>query len=144
MSWEEAKLRETLSQVRAFGDDTTLVECKTAGGAVPETLGESLCAFANMPQTGTIILGVDQRKDFAVTGVDNPTQMIEKVTSLNRNAVTPAPQLDFSTITIDGKHVVIVEVTPLSPTQKPATYRSKPYLLQGDGDFQSSNWKAPR
>ncbi|OIR43636.1 helix-turn-helix domain-containing protein [Corynebacterium sp. NML130628] len=119
MSWEEAKLRETLRQVRAFGDD------------------ESLCAFANMPQTGTIILGVDQRKNFAVTGVDNPAQMIEKVTSLNRNAVTPAPQLDFSIITIDGKHVVIVEVTPLFPTQKP-------YLRQGDGDFQPSNWKAPR
>lgn len=135
MSWEEAKLRETLSQVRALGDDTTLVECKTAGGGVPETLGESLCAFANMPQTGTIILGVDQRKNFAVTGVDNPAQMIEKVTSLNRNAVTPAPQLDFSTITIDGKHVVIVEVTPLSPTQKPATFRGKPYLRQGDGDY---------
>lgn len=135
MSWEEAKLQETLSQVRAFGDDTALVECKTAGGGVPETLGESLCAFANMPQTGTIILGVDQRKNFAVTGVDNPAHMIEAVTSLNRNSVDPAPQLDFSTITIDGKHVVIVEVTPLSPTQKPAMYRGKPYLRQGDGDY---------
>lgn len=103
MSWTERRLRETLSQLRAFGDDTTLVECKTAGGGVPEQLGETLCAFANMPQAGAIILGVSERRGFEATGVAEPAQMEKSVVNVNRSAVTPAPQLEFSTTCLTGR-----------------------------------------
>lgn len=128
-------MRETLSQLRAFGDDTTLVECKTAGGGVPESIGETLCAFANMPQSGAILLGVSERRGFEVTGVDDPAQMEKKVTSVNRAAVKPAPQLEFTHLSLEGKNVVVVEVTPLLPSEKPANYDGKPYLRQADGDY---------
>ena len=135
MTWTEGQLRETLSQLRAFGDDTTLVECKTAGGGVPESIGETLCAFANMPQSGAILLGVSERRGFEVTGVDHPAQMEKKVTSVNRAAVKPAPQLEFTHLSLEGKNVVVVEVTPLLPSGKPANYDGKPYLRQADGDY---------
>lgn len=135
MTWTEGQLHETLSQLRAFGDDTTLVECKTAGGGVPENIGETLCAFANMPQTGAILLGVSERRGFEVTGIDDPAQMEKKVTSVSRAAVTPAPQLEFTHLPLDGKNVVVVEVTPLLPSEKPATYDGKPFLRQADGDY---------
>lgn len=128
-------MRETLSQLRAFGDDTTLVECKTAGGGVPKNIGETLCAFANMPQSGAILLGVSERRGFEVTGVDHPAQMEKKVTSVNRAAVKPAPQLEFTHLSLEGKNVVVVEVTPLLPSEKPANYDGKPYLRQADGDY---------
>lgn len=128
-------MRETLSQLRAFGDDTTLVECKTAGGGVPNSIGETLCAFANMPQSGAILLGVNERRGFEVTGVDDPAQMEKKVTSVNRAAVKPAPQLEFTHLSLEGKNVVVVEVTPLLPSEKPASYDGKPYLRQADGDY---------
>lgn len=135
MTWTEGLLRETLSQLRAFGDDTTLVECKTAGGGVPNSIGETLCAFANMPQSGAILLGVNERRGFEVTGVDDPAQMEKKVTSVNRAAVKPAPQLEFTHLSLEGKNVVVVEVTPLLPSEKPASYDGKPYLRQADGDY---------
>lgn len=135
MTWTEGQLRETLSQLRAFGDDTTLVECKTAGGGVPESIGETLCAFANMPQAGAILLGVSERRGFEVTGVDHPAQMEKKVTSVNRAVVKPAPQLEFTHLSLKGKNVVVVEVTPLLPSEKPANYDGKPYLRQADGDY---------
>ena len=116
MTWNDVRLAETLAELRAFGDDTTLVECKTASGGVPEDIGETLCAFANMPQAGTIILGVSERKGFEVTGVQNPAEMEKAVTSVNRTTVRPAPQLKFSHHTVDDKHVVVVEVTPLMPS----------------------------
>lgn len=128
-------MRETLSQLRAFGDDPTLVECKTAGGGVPKNIGETLCAFANMPQSGAILLGVSERRGFEVTGVDDPAQMEKKVTSVNRAAVKPAPQLEFTHLSLEGKNVVVVEVTPLLPSEKPANYDGKPYLRQADGDY---------
>ena len=135
MSWTERRLRETLSQLRAFGDDTTLVECKTAGGGVPEQLGETLCAFANMPQAGAIILGVSERRGFEVTGVAEPAQMEKSVVNVNRSAVTPAPQLEFFHHVLDGKNVVVVEVTPLLASEKPAKFEGKPFLRQADGDY---------
>ena len=135
MTWTEGQLRETLSQLRAFGDDPTLVECKTAGGGVPKNIGETLCAFANMPQSGAILLGVSERRGFEVTGVDDPAQMEKKVTSVNRAAVKPAPQLEFTHLSLEGKNVVVVEVTPLLPSEKPANYDGKPYLRQADGDY---------
>ena len=48
MSWNAERLAEMIRELRAFGDDTTLVECKTAVGGVPENIGETLCAFANL------------------------------------------------------------------------------------------------
>ena len=128
-------MRETLSQLRAFGDDTTLVECKTAGGGVPEQLGETLCAFANMPQAGALILGVSERRGFEVTGVAEPAKMEKSVVNVNRSAVTPAPQLEFFHHVLDGKNVVVVEVTPLLPSEKPAKFEGKPFLRQADGDY---------
>lgn len=139
MSWNDARLAETLAELRAFGDDTTLVECKTAAGGLPDNIGETLCAFANMPQAGTIILGVSERKGFEVTGVENPAEMEKAIASLNRNTVSPAPQLTFSHHIIDGKHVVVVEIAPLMPSEKPAFFRNKAYLRQADGDYEMNS-----
>lgn len=136
MSWSEARLAETLMELRVFGDDTTFVECKTAGRGVPDDIGETLCAFANMPQPGAIILGVSERKGFEVTGVEDPAQMQKAITSVNRSSVKPAPQLEFFHYRFHGKHVVVVEVTPLMPSEKPAKYQGKAYLRQADGDYQ--------
>ncbi|WP_066528288.1 ATP-binding protein [Corynebacterium bouchesdurhonense] len=136
MSWDAERLAETIRELRAFGDDMTLVECKTAAGGVPENLGETLSAFANMPQAGAIILGVSERKGFEVTGIEDPAAMQKAIASVNRSSVDPAPQLEFFHHMIEDKHVVVVEVTPLMPTEKPARFKNKAYLRQADGDYQ--------
>ena len=139
MSWTDVRVVETLAELRAFGDDTTLVECKTAAGGVPEGIGETLCAFANMPQAGVIILGVNERQGFAITGVQNPAEMEKAITSVNRSSVSPEPQLVFSHHVVDDKKIVVVEVTPLLPSEKPATFRNKAFLRQADGDYEMNS-----
>lgn len=136
MSWSSDDILRTLADMRAFGDDFTLVEVKSAAGGVPQNLPETICAFANMPQGGTVLLGVSQSAGFAVTGVSAPADMIDAVTSQTRNSVIPAPQLDAYPVVVDDKTVVVVEVTALSPSEKPATYRGKAYLRQADGDYE--------
>ncbi|SER95082.1 ATP-binding protein [Corynebacterium cystitidis] len=135
MTWDSFRLSETLAQLRAFGDDTTLVECKTAKGGIPADIGETLCAFANMPQTGSILLGVSESLGFVVTGVDDPSQMEKSVVNVNRNSVDPAPQLHISHLAVDGKAVVAIDVMPLLPQEKPARYQKNAYLRQADGDY---------
>ncbi|WP_455951975.1 RNA-binding domain-containing protein [Arcanobacterium haemolyticum] len=135
MEWDENLLHKTLKQLRLFGDDTTLIECKRAKEGTPKNLGETLCAFANMPEGGTILLGVDERSGFRVTGVPDPAQLEKSVTSLCRNAVYPAPQVSFTHIKAYGKDVVAVTVHSLQPSEKPAHYRGTAYLRQADGDY---------
>lgn len=135
MSWDLATLQATLDELRAFGDDTTTIECKRAAKDMPESIGESLSAFANMPDGGVILLGVDEKAGFTVTGVSNPADMQKKIANFCRQTVKPSPQLEFSHVTIDGADVVIVEVSPLLPSQRPAMYGGKPYLRQADGDY---------
>lgn len=135
MPWNPNTLQATLDELRSFGDDTTLIECKRAAGGMPESIGESLSAFANMPDGGTILLGIDQHSGFQVVGVDNPAQMRKKVADFCRQTVNPAPQLEFTDISTEHGVVVAVDVSPLLPTFKPALYHGKPYLRQADGDY---------
>lgn len=54
--------------MRTHRGDFTSVEVKRGAGGVPD-LAATLCAFGNMPDGGTIIVGLDENSGFAVTGV---------------------------------------------------------------------------
>lgn len=135
MTRNETWLKETLTQLRSFGDDTTLIECKRAEGGVPENLSRTICAFANMPQPGVIILGVDERRGFEITGVREPAKIEKAVVQMSRSAVAPSPQVNCTHLKVQNRSVVVVEVIPLLPEQKPATVNGVPYLRQADGDY---------
>lgn len=134
-SVNEESIRALLRDLRRFGGDQTLVECKKAAGGVPATLPETICAFANMPSRGMILLGVDEKANFEVTGVADPATMQQAVADQTRSTVKPAPPLDFDVVEIDGASVLVVRVSPLTPLMKPATFRGQAYLRQADGDY---------
>lgn len=138
MAWDLETLTKTIYNLRAIGSDTTLIECKRATGGTPD-LGPTLCAFANMPEGGTILLGVDENAGFKVTGVINPAQIEKAITSQNRNTVKPAPVLEFTRVQVEDRIVVIVTVKPLLPDQKPAEYNGIAYLRQADGDYRMNS-----
>lgn len=57
MILNEAQLLETLELLRIRKGDSTSIEVKSAHGDVPQNLGSTLCAFANMPERVTIWFG---------------------------------------------------------------------------------------
>ncbi len=121
--------------MQEFGDDFLNVEAKR-GSSVPDNLPTTICAFANMPTGGTVLLGVDEGTNFSVTGVNEPAKIIKAVTTQTRSSIDPAPQIFSDVVPIDGKIVVAITVNPLSPEHKPARYRGKAYLRQSDGDYE--------
>lgn len=64
------ELQALLAELRGRHGDSTLVEVKGSEHRLPRDLGKTVCAFANMPAGGVIILGVDETQDFAVVGVN--------------------------------------------------------------------------
>ncbi|WPF66413.1 MULTISPECIES: ATP-binding protein [unclassified Corynebacterium] len=135
MKWTSDDVARVLADMRDWGDDFTLIEAKAAAGGLPENLPETMCAFANMPQGGTVLLGVDQRRNFEVVGVSAPADIIQGLLSQVRNEILPAPPVNTYPLEIEGKTIVVAEVSGLSPRQKPARFRGRAYLRQADGDY---------
>lgn len=135
MLWTPDDLAQALEQMRARRGDSTSIEVKRAAGGVPQ-MAETLCAFANMPDGGTVILGVDEGAgEFSVVGVPNIAQLEAGIANMAREAVHPAPRIDFQTITVDAKPIVIAHIAPLSVTEKPARVAGRAFLRQADGDY---------
>lgn len=126
-----------IERMRTHRGDFTNVEVKRGAGGAPD-LAATLCAFGNMPDGGTIIVGVDERTGFIVTGVTDPAMIEQSIASQARQAVTPPVAVTFETLTIVGKHVVVAEVQGLSAHQRPCKTGGRAYLRQADGDYAMS------
>lgn len=135
MAWTAALLSDLLLELRSRRGDTTGVEVKAAALGCP-SLGETLSAFGNMPDGGTIILGVDEATEFTVTGVADIAVVEQGVAAQARTAVTPPVQCSFETVDLDGSDVLVCTVSPLPLESRPARHHGKAYLRQGDGDYE--------
>lgn len=97
---------------------------------------ETLCAFANMPNGGTVIFGVEEGTgEFSVVGITNIAELEAGIVSMARDAVHPVPQISFQTIEMDARNVVIAHIAPLPLADKPARVAGRDFLRQADGDY---------
>lgn len=137
MHLDDLTIRTLLTDLRVRGRDRLDVEVKTSSGGVPN-LADTLCAFGNLPGGGLIVLGLDERRDFAATGVSNPSALMAAIASQARNAVEPPVQVDFEEVMIDGTLTLFVQVREVATFSKPCRVRGVAYLRQADGDYALS------
>ena len=127
-----------IAALRRRGGDSTTIEVKSAREGCP-SLGPTLCAFGNMPEGGLIILGLDEHNDFIPVGLSDVATLEQGVAGQAREAVTPPVACAFSTHSVDGADVLVVEVEGLPLMSRPARYRGYAYLRQSDGDYRMSD-----
>ena len=122
------------------GGDTTSIEAKTFSEYSPEQLGPTLCAFANKPGGGTILLGVSERDGISVVGVDDVDDLLKRAANQARNGFRPPIRVDVHAIDLDGKTIGVVNVEGADVNEKPVRWLKdkKAYLRQYDGDYQMS------
>ena len=132
-------LDAVLADMRKHRGDTTDVEVKRAAGGLPQSIGTTISAFANMPDGGLIVLGVNEAEGFSINGVSDPTGLEAAVVSTARNSVEPPPYIETATIDYEGLSVVLARVEGLPPREKPSRYKGKAYLRQADGDYVMSS-----
>ncbi|SHJ65192.1 Putative DNA-binding domain-containing protein [Tessaracoccus bendigoensis DSM 12906] len=82
---------------------------KSAADGAP-TLGPTLCAFANMPEGRTIILGLDEAAGFVPVDVTRVAALEQAVSDQARTSVVPSLRCEFQTFRVSGKPVLVVEV----------------------------------
>lgn len=135
--WTADEVRDLLGELRAHGKDFEDVEVKLGAGGVPD-LGRTLSAFGNMPNGGTIVVGLDENDGFAAVGVPDPGLIEQGIASTARNAVVPPVQVSFEEAVVDGATLVIARVAGLPSHQRPCRFQGQAWLRQSDGDYQMS------
>lgn len=135
-------LEEIVRNLRANSGDTVDVEAKATEGGLPESITSTLCALANLPGGGLVILGLDEQNDFAPVELGDIQALKQGLVGKARSCVPPI-QLNFvdqSESVVEGSPVIAVRVMECDPSAKPVRVAaSGPSYIRGwDGDFQMS------
>lgn len=121
-----------------YGDCLEL-EAKTFSEYSSGSIGPSLCSLANLPGGGTILLGIDERAEDPIVGVDDPHDMAQRVTNQARGKGFSTPlTVEAQVLQIDSKTVVAINVSELPPNQKPCMWQGRAFIRQYDGDYTMS------
>lgn len=138
-------LRQLLAKLRQLGADHADVEAKRARGGLPQEIWRSIVAFANK-HGGVVLLGVDERSGFAVTGVADPAAAEARLGQLCSIEIEPPLRATIASHRLDDGWVVVAEIPTIDPLLAPAYFRPKglpagAYIRVGDGDRQMSAYE---
>lgn len=141
-------LADVVAGLRAVGTEFEDVEAKRAVGGVPESLASTLSAFANA-RGGIIILGLDEQQGFAASGVPDAAATRNGVVSVAREKLTPSLTPSVEVAPFEGVNLVVAEVEPLPPAQRPCYVTTKglyggAYIRVGDGDHRLTPYEIDR
>lgn len=133
----ELDLETVLAELRGQGGDTAAIEVKSARGGLPSTTGESLCALSNHPGGGLLLLGLDERANFAPVDLTNLQALKQGVASKAR-ACSPPVGIEISQHHIQGRMVIAVQVSECDRSAKPCRFKGRGWLRAWDGDYSMS------
>jgi ATP-dependent DNA helicase RecG len=119
---DEAALRLELARLKRLGADHATVEIKKARGGIPQSLWESISAFANA-DGGTILLGIDESAEFDVCGVNDPASMESQLAS-QCAAMEPVVRADISTVYLGDRAIVVAVIPPIARELRPCHKKS--------------------
>lgn len=139
------ELQAIVTTLRQVGIDHRIVEAKKAQRALPQRLWETLSAFANSPGGGILILGLDEEKDFAATGVENAGKLQSDLASLCDQMEPPLRPL-IEVHTLEDQQVVTAEIPEVPADHKPCYYKgagamSGAFLRVADGDRRLTEYE---
>lgn len=142
------ELAEIVAGLRAIGIEFEDVEVKRAAGGTPQSLAETMSAFANA-RGGIIILGLDEKAGFTAVGVADPAAMRDEVAGIARSKLTPALAPSIEIVPFEGAAVLVVEVGALPLSQRPCYVTTRgiyngAFIRVGDGDQRLTAYEIDR
>ena len=130
---------ELLARVRAAEGDTIDVEVKSASGGLPQNSTSTLCALANLPGGGWLVLGLDEHSGFRPVELGD-VQALKQGLIGKARACLPPVQLAIEQEDVDGRTVIVARVSECAVSAKPCRVgRGGPAWIRAwDGDFKMS------
>lgn len=138
---------------RLQGQETLEVEFKAARGSVPNSVWETVSAFANT-NGGWIVLGIgeDEQGNPEIRGVSDASAQLKVFCDSLRNpqriSYPPCGATDTSVESIDDKDLIIVRVRAAALQNRPIYIRGNPYagtyVRRHEGDYLCNKQEVDR
>jgi ATP-dependent DNA helicase RecG len=124
---EPEAIARVLEDLRQHGSDHAEVEVKRAVKGLPHDLWETLSAFANAAG-GLLVLGVDEKAGFAVTGVEDSVATEHHLANLC-GEMEPPIRAEIGTVVLEARRVTVAQIPPIPRDRRPCHRRSLgPYM----------------
>jgi len=137
---DQQVLSHVLDLLRFEGSDNQYYEIKTAAGGFPETALATICAFANTPGGGVLILGVDESLGFEIVGVYDAKACQQLLANYAKNEFTMPVGISTALLNVNNKKVIWAEIAEADKSIKPVKTKKgkQAFIRRYDGDFQLS------
>ena len=121
------------------------IELKRAAKGTPERLYDTLSSFSNQTGGGIILFGIDEKNDFALTGVYDAQDLQTQITN-QALQMQPVVRPLFTVAEIDGKTIVSAEISECDLFEKPCFYQGAgrmrgAYVRVGDADLPMTEYE---
>ena len=138
MTLSESDLSSVVARLQRLGTDTASVEAKAAAGGMPTTIGESISAFGNA-NGGLLILGLSEKDGFRPASGFDALSIRDALARICSDDLEPPVRSDVEIVAFEGASVVILDVPPTDPLQRPLHIKRKgayqgSFIRSGDGD----------
>ena len=129
-------LSHVLDLLRFEESDNQYYEVKTAAGGFPETALATICAFANTPGGGALILGVDESLGFEVVGVYDSKACRQLLTNYAKNEFTVPVEVSTTLLNVKNRKVVWAEIAEADKVLKPVKTKKREASI-----YQTIQWR---
>ena len=121
------------------------IELKRAAKGAPERLYDTLSSFSNQTGGGIILFGIDEKNNFALTGVYDAQDLQTQITN-QALQMQPVVRPLFTVAEIDGKTIVSAEISECDLFEKPCFYQGAgrmrgAYVRVGDADLPMTEYE---
>ena len=139
------ELIDLVGLIRRQKAEGQTLEVKAAEKGCPQRLYDTLSSFSNQDTGGTIVFGLDEKRDFALVGVYDLQDLQKNVTE-QCNQMEPPVRAVFTTAEIDGKNVCSAEIPGVDFSERPCYYQGKgkvkgSYIRVGDADLPMTDYE---
>ena len=143
----QTDIPELVEKFRKIGSDTQDCEVKEAVRKLPESLPETISAFANK-EGGIIILGLSEKSNFTpVEGFD--AKKIFSAMMEVGDVMTPPVRMKIDMVPFENAQIVVAQVPAVDLEERPCYITGKgayvgSFIRTGDGDRHLTRYEVDR
>ena len=141
----EEELYNLVRKVQKRQTEFQTVELKATAEGFPKKIYDTLSAFSNQDEGGTIIFGVSEEERYDVVGVYNVENAQKKAMEACEQ-MEPGVRAVFTNTEIDGRIVLSAEIPPVEYWRRPVFYKGAgrlkgSYVRVGDAEEPMSEYE---
>ncbi|MGM9858396.1 MAG: ATP-binding protein [Bacilli bacterium] len=139
------ELLKLINNIKSIKTELNNLEIKSAFKGCPEKLYDTLSSFSNQDNGGTIVFGIDEKKDYFVCGVYDVNDLIKKISEQCKQMEPPVRAL-FTVANYNDKKVVSAEIPGIDYYNRPCYYKGigkykGSYIRVGEADEQMTEYE---